>query len=392
MDMAIINLWPKNYKLFFLNLLILVSVDLLGARKTKTNNTKSNPVPVVIAPGLKPIPIYRPPVRKPVVKSKFINMELDSIVTNDILGGRLGDQLISYLHAKWVSYKYDLPFYYKSFIYSEQLVLDDLELRYDPSLANERQIKKMVYGQTLEQFLATGKKGMLYDIPYFPESIEELQPAKKPDNYNHWQRLSEYYPFFPVDWSDPEFKKIIQKMIAPKKQLNLVKLPKNRLTVALQVRKNSGGFDLPLLHGLSDQAYNPKTVYTDVVFPFKHPPEEYFIEQLKYVIKRFSGQKLFVFMFTDDPTPKPILERIKQAINDPRIEFDCRTAENNHYSNVLEDLFSIAQFDCFIRPDSNLGIVASKLGNFKMVISPAHHHWKKRNLIIDKVEIQVSHK
>lgn len=347
------NFLQKIYKLFFLHLFLLLSINLLGAN----NHTSSE-------------------------------SQLDSIVTNGLANGRLGDQLVSYMHAKWVAYKYNLPFYYKPFTYSDQLMLDDLEPHYNnKTLEKRRQVKIMKNGQLLEQFMADGRNGIAYEIPYFPESLEELQPTVGPDNY-HWHRRTGEFTYFAVDWNNPEFKKIIQVMVAPKKPLNLVKLPKDRFTIAIQVRKNGNGFDLPLLHNLSDEAYNPKAIYVDVVFPFKHPPEEYFIEQLKYVVERFKDKRPYVYIFTDDSAPQAILERIKQAVNSPYVEFACRETVNTHYSNVLEDLFSITQFDCFIRPDSNLGITAAKLGNFKMVISPAHHRWEKHSLIIDKVDIQ----
>lgn len=342
----------KNYRLFFFNLVCLISINLFS-----------------------------------IESSASAKLQIGSIVTNGLAKGRLGDQLISYMHAKWVAYKYNLPFYYKPFAYSDQLVLDDLEQHYNHKiLTDNRQVKIMKHGQLLEQFMTTGRNGIIYEIPYFPESLEELQPTVGPDNY-HWRRRTGEFAYFTVNWDDPEFKKLIQTMVAPKKPLNLVKLPKGRFTIAIQVRKGDG-FDLPLLHNLSDKAYNPKIIYIDVVFPLKFPPEEYFIEQLKYVLERFKGKRPYVYIFTDDSAPQAILERIKEAVNSPNVEFACRETVNNHYSNVLEDLFSITQFDCFIRPDSNLSIVAAKLGDFKMVISPAHHKWEKHRLIIDKVNIQ----
>ncbi|HLB41196.1 MAG TPA: hypothetical protein VJJ83_05375 [Candidatus Babeliales bacterium] len=303
--------------------------------------------------------------------------------------GRLGDQLICYMHAKWVAYKYNLQLYYKPFIYSDQLVLDGVDQRYQEVLTRFLQPKPLLPGQSLEALLADGDKGMLYEIPYFPESVEELKTTVAPDSYDKFKRSTNIFAYFPVDWSDRKFKKLLQKLIAPKQPLNLVPLPKNKLTIALQVRKNSGGFDLPLLSDTPPAKFNPNQVYVDVVFPLKHPPESYYIEQLQVAIKLFAGQPIYVYMFTDDPAPLPILERIKQAINDPKVEFACRTTENNHYSNVLEDLFSMTKFDCLIRPDSNISIVASKLGDFKLVISPAHHHWEERKLVIDEVNLQM---
>ena len=56
-------------------------------------------------------------------------------------GGRLGDQLIAYMHAKWVSYLYDIPLLYKPFHYSNDLVLDDKEELYRRLLLFERDLK-----------------------------------------------------------------------------------------------------------------------------------------------------------------------------------------------------------------------------------------------------------
>ncbi|NDD58753.1 MAG: hypothetical protein EBZ47_05820 [Chlamydiae bacterium] len=45
-------------------------------------------------------------------------------------GGRFGDRLIAYMHAKWLSYKYNIPMLYIPFAYSDDLILDDIELQY----------------------------------------------------------------------------------------------------------------------------------------------------------------------------------------------------------------------------------------------------------------------
>jgi hypothetical protein len=43
------------------------------------------------------------------------------------------------------------------------------------------------------------------------------------------------------------------------------------------------------------------------------------------------------------------------------------------------------KFDCFIRPDANLSIIATKIGNYKIVISPKEYHWEGTRLVIDDV-------
>ena len=47
-------------------------------------------------------------------------------VTYDFSGGRLGDNLISFSHVLWASYKYEVPLLYRSFKYSDMLRLHEL--------------------------------------------------------------------------------------------------------------------------------------------------------------------------------------------------------------------------------------------------------------------------
>ena len=50
-----------------------------------------------------------------------------SYVTYQLPYGRLGDKLITYVHAKWISYKYGLKLLYRPFEYSDKLMLSKIE-------------------------------------------------------------------------------------------------------------------------------------------------------------------------------------------------------------------------------------------------------------------------
>lgn len=94
-------------------------------------------------------------------------------------------------------------------------------------------------------------------------------------------------------------------------------------------------------------------------------------------------------MFTDDPHQEQLLEKYKCQINNPNIVWSCRTTENNHYTNVLDDLFSITlNFDCLIRGDSNLTIVADKIGKHSMTICPNAHDWINDELYITQAKVK----
>ena len=112
-----------------------------------------------------------------------------SAVTYTFSGGRFGDNLLSYCHAKWISYKYRIPLLYKPFGYSDQLMIDLYEIHYSQEL--EAQFDAVVEYSFADSTIDPDS-GTLYVIPFFPESI--------------FNRNDEIFPFlFFVDWEDPWF-------------------------------------------------------------------------------------------------------------------------------------------------------------------------------------------
>ncbi len=314
--------------------------------------------------------------------STKVHLVARSAVTYNPAGGRLGDQLIGYLHAKWVAYKFKLPFLYKPFAYSDQLMMHELDEHYTAAHKQEFMHKVTLQtGQSLNDFVDLKKDNTLYIIPYFPEIYNESRSC----SVHTWYYKEGQHPYFLVDWRDIEFHRLIQRYITPREVLSLVYPPSDdRISIAVQIRKNSGGFDFPLLHGMHEEEsrYNPQQIYVDVVFPMKHPPESYYVEQLKRVIEMYPEKKFYVYIFTDDPDPLTITKHIEAAVGCMQAEFACRnTGINTHFVNVLEDMFSMTNFACFIRPDSNLGIVADKIGDHTIVVSPRDHVWEKKNKI-----------
>ena len=61
---------------------------------------------------------------------------------------------------------------------------------------------------------------------------------------------------------------------------------------------------------------------------------------------------------------------------------------NENREGILADLYSMMDFDCIIRPDSNLSIVASKFGRQKIVISPEHVTVNKKGNVVDRIRIE----
>lgn len=276
--------------------------------------------------------------------------------------GRLGDQLLAYIHTKWFAYRHNLKMYYWYFPYSSDLALSQHETLCSHIVLNQYMSHIMLDRSYSNHSLK--KYNTLYMIPWF----------------THFYCDSATHPMcFDIDWYDPAFKKMIQADISPCNPAlaQAVKLPTGCLTIAVHVRKG-GGFDAPLLS---------KTVPADIAFPHKFPPDSYYIEQLNYLIAHYKDIPIHIHIFTDDPNPAQIAKKYHVALSNQKVTFGYRAEGNHHTKNVLEDFFAMARCDCLIMPASNLSYVASRIGNHKITIMPKHHYWDNNRLIIDEVEI-----
>ena len=288
-------------------------------------------------------------------------------ITYSFSGGRFGDQLVSYLHAKWISYKFGIPLLLKEFSYSSQLSLSQLELPFSSDIAD----LEVIYLPRLDSFAIDtyinefSKRGpAILEIPYFPLSEFELT---SPQNY----------PSFVVDWNDPNFKKELQKNICLKADLDLVKIPKQKLSVAIHVRLGKE-FDGPNM---------------EKYYPLKFPPLTYYFKALNHLCKLLDQRELYVHLFSDDSTTNELMAIFREKF--PRekfpIEFGTRVENNSHSKNVLEDFFSLQKFDCIIHSESNFSFVASLIGDYCIKIRPKEFHFQQGQLIIDEMQIDIDH-
>lgn len=303
------------------------------------------------------------------------SQQCTSAVTYTFSSGRLGDNLIAYLHAKWLAHEYDLPLLYKPFPYSDQLMMHELEKKYDD--AETKKFDRQITLDTKHAIEIEKDSSTLYTVPYFPESSSE---------YDH----PNDYIYFEVDWDNEEFRQEIQKMIKPRSALKKLILPEDRITVAVHVRKRTEVFDAPV----SFESENPLSGqgFGDHWFPLKFAVDDYYLEQIKRISAFFGHQPLYVYLFTDSPNPVALIELYQKALQLPNIEFDCRRTTNKHDLNVLEDFFALTEFDCLIRVDSNFSLVAAKIGKHKVTVSPKNYyfHPARGYPVIDKVVFTVS--
>lgn len=275
-------------------------------------------------------------------------------VTYELSGGRFGDNLLAYSHAKWIEFRYNIPILIKTFEFCDQLVLYNSEKHISSFSFTE----KFLFSSNNLDIDTT--KNCLYSVPYFSEVLEEHHRVKS-------------WIYFPVNWDDPLFKSQIKQMIYPiDKTLLNIELPKNRISVALHIR-NGGGYDEPNVH---------------ITDPLKFPPLSFYIDQIKNLSSLVNNKNLYIFVFTDNSDPKKIVSEIKNKLNDYKnIIFDYRKTNNAHNKNVLKDFFSMIKFNCLIRPESNFSIMAGKIANYAIEIFPANAHIQNNSVYIDQVKI-----
>lgn len=264
-------------------------------------------------------------------QGKKVKVCLDApSVTYNLSGGRLGDNLLSYLHAKWLAEANGYQFYFTPFPGADRLKCSEVE----PTLPKGKCYKEVAYRLPLKE--EPSKKPLLYRIPYFPEAMED--------------RMNKPYACFEIEWDDPSFKALAKEMISPVNEVDLVPLKRDHFNLALHIRRGSG-------------LDSPREI---VSRPLKFPPLSYYIQGIKTVKKLVGNQPLYVYVFTDAKDPSLLKDKLKKAL--PGFEIECRQKQ----VDVLSDFFSMMRFDGMVRASSNLSLVAAKLGDMKVEIAPKH--------------------
>lgn len=307
-------------------------------------------------------------MRQIILFLSFCHLIYGSAMTTTPHGGRFGDQLKLYYHAKYLAWTLDIPFLYKPFHHSDKLMLHEKETRYTSDLA-----KKFHKIQPAYKALKKLNSRTLYTLRFKDSRFAKVNPK-----------------------NDAEFLDHMRMLIAPRGANNEITLPEDKITVAIHVRKGSA-HDRPLL---SRQEYTqedilksgdiikPSGSYSDVLWPNKFPPDEYYIEQIKRLSELCGNSPMYLFIFTDDPNPEAIKNRYEKRINNPNIEFDSR--KSNHFSStMLDDFFSMMKFDCLIRPSSNFSAMVEEIGYCKIAIAPKRVKWVGDILVIEEVKTVV---
>jgi len=267
-------------------------------------------------------------------------------VTYELNEGRFGDQLLCYLHAKWISYLYGVPLLYKPFLYSESFTLHEMEEQY---WSEEREnnfdcVVKYVRGIVR----APNEGALLYLITFFSEQSDDV-------------KIHPGWDLFPINWNDPGFLDLLKTLFSPKKSyaFPFPVSKKDFLTVALHIRRG-GGFDPDDPH---------------MLWPLRFPPDSYYVECLQRLCHLFPAKPIYAYLFTDDPNPELLAMKLQEKLGYLPIIFDYRKEGTRHDANVMEDFFGIMQFDYLIRAASNFTLIPSLIADYKIIMTPKHHTW-----------------
>lgn len=286
---------------------------------------------ILLPPGLSGTTPYQ---RYSFLEKPIHNSTLsDSGITYGLCG-RFGDNLLSSLHALWLSHCYDLPLIYTPFQYASELNLNRLAHR-------QSRFAKTAFLNQDTPFPISGTN-TLFIIPYFSEF--SWDPCFQPDDK------------FAVDWKDTGFRKKAYEMIAPIHPLSLTIPPEGSINIAIHVREG-GGLD---------------TEEGKLAFAPKLPPHSFYIDTLSVLLAFFEGFPVHCHFFTDALNPQAVINQIIDNLpNFPSVTFDYRRENNTPNKNVLEDFFSLFHFDILIRPDSNFSLIPSLLHDYMITAYPS---------------------
>lgn len=262
---------------------------------------------------------------------------------------RLGNQLITYLCAKWIAHQNQLPFLYVPFPYADQFVFHERETHYlsdwQAQFQNQTYIKK-------ESEISQLPDSSLILINFFQTKFPTM-------------RFRQY-------WNNPKFRTMMRSLIQPRFPIQTISLPEDKLTILLHVR-TGGGYD-------SEE--------TKLRYPNKFPPHSFFISAIEILSEIFGHPPIYAHIMTDDLNPESIAQEYRHSLAKLKnVDFGYRKGDNGPSANVLEDFFSVQKFGCIVRGSSTFTIAASLPADFDAEVTPKCSV-KNGKVVVDEIRVQ----
>lgn len=318
----------------------------------------------------------------------------NSAITYDLSRcGRLGDKIVTYCKAKYLSEKFCLPFLFKPFAYSDNFAMHFQEQHYSSDIHFAKQVRVRYVSQ-----INPGASNTLYLVDMYTfinePSLNEKQCIQETLSRTKDFWIDEIYEHMQKDLS---FKLVVKEKLNPV-CYNQYITPEDEnidvISVAVHIRKGSGD-DFPML---SKQLYNltvddmkdivelkSQKVFQDVAHPLKFVPEQYYINQINKLVHCFPNKMFRIFIFTDSSCPDEVLNNIKTNCNADNCIISLKT--NQWQDDGIKDICEMAQCDCLIRPSSHFAGISQFIGCHKLIISPKNYCWAHGCLIVTESNI-----
>ncbi len=185
-------------------------------------------------------------------------------ISYEYCGGRFGDKILGYSHARYLSYITRIPFLSRSSSNRDYLISDQLMIDYESFPFQEKsrqyiQVFPIKSSETLAEFFRMlqdpGTPPTLFMVDYFPSDISE------------WDLDSSWTTTLVIPWKEEGFANYLRNSLQPR-----IPIPdftmKGRLNVADHMRDLSGA-------DTDDPSRR--------LFPLKHPNMEYHERQIRRV-------------------------------------------------------------------------------------------------------------
>jgi hypothetical protein len=272
---------------------------------------------------------------------------IPSAVTFAPNGGRFGDNLYSCSQAYWIHYRYNLPFIFKPFPYSEYLHIHHDYPHYTHDFATH--FKTTLYV----------KSGLPLD--YIKDETLYITTFRESPG---------------VDWSDSGFVDAFRYALSPvdghwPSSLNL---DDTKHSIALHVRAG-GNFKY-------DKGFYKK-------IPLLFCAADYYVQALQLLLCHLEGACV-VHIFTDDEHPQKIAQHIKKQLSSAdqaRVEITYRAQGNNHNAHVLTDFFEMMRFKYLIRSCSHFSVFVEQLGSCVVSIYPLQASKGKQGGMVTQIAL-----
>ncbi len=290
---------------------------------------------------------------------------------------RMGDKVVDYCKAEYLSRKYNIPFLLN---YSSDFDIFALSLqkkRLNEAMRKNYGVHIIVKTENdIRENLKTQCNVLFFINAYTKLDLNDLPNTGITYDSRNIEQI------FALMQVDNNFKEEIKTRLSLQnfKCCQTVKR-QGELSVAVQIRRGNG-LDKEIFLGesicLSEQFFGScrKIIFADLVHPTKFPPTQYYVDQINRLAELFPKKILRIYCVTDEDDPVGLIEILKKNICHDNVLLELfRPSGDTFQMRIAEDLYRLATADCLIRSTSHFSGVAQLIGNHKMVIWPNAIKW-----------------